>query len=144
MAVEILRRLKRSRETWERVDYLVRNHLRHMQAPSMRLSTLKRFLREDGIDELLELTRIDALSSNGDLQYYQFCRDKQSELKTEEIHPEPLLRGRDLIALGYKPGPVFTKILAQVEEEQLGGEITSRQAAIDWVTKTFQRKENRG
>ena len=38
MAEDILKRLKRSRATWERVAYLVRNHLRHMQAPEMRLS----------------------------------------------------------------------------------------------------------
>ena len=58
MAEEVLKRLKRSRATWERVAYLVRNHLRHIQAPQMRLSTLKRFLGEEGVDELLELTRI--------------------------------------------------------------------------------------
>ncbi|HEY2917382.1 MAG TPA: CCA tRNA nucleotidyltransferase, partial [Candidatus Binatia bacterium] len=75
MAEEILKRLKRARAVSERVSYLVRNHLRHVQAPQMRLSTLKRFLREDGIEELLELARIDALSSNGDLQYYQFCKE---------------------------------------------------------------------
>ncbi|HLF22655.1 MAG TPA: CCA tRNA nucleotidyltransferase, partial [Burkholderiales bacterium] len=46
MAEEILKRLKRSRAMWERVAYLVRNHLRHVQAPAMRLNTLKRFLRE--------------------------------------------------------------------------------------------------
>ena len=141
IAVDILRRLKRSRETWERVEYLVRNHLRHMQAPSMRLSTLKRFLRDDGIEELLELTRIDALSSSGDLQYYQFCRDKLTEFKTEEINPEPLLRGRDLIALGYQPGPAFRKILAQVEEGQLGGELQSRDQALEWVQKYFSREK---
>ena len=50
IAENILKRLKRPRATWERVAYLVRNHLRHTQAPKMRLSTLKRFLREDGID----------------------------------------------------------------------------------------------
>ncbi|HUF43660.1 MAG TPA: CCA tRNA nucleotidyltransferase, partial [Verrucomicrobiae bacterium] len=72
MAEEILKRLKRSRSVWEQVAYLVRNHLRHVQAPQMRLSTLKRFLRQEGVEELLELTRIDALSSNGDLRYYRF------------------------------------------------------------------------
>ena len=44
MAEEILKRLKRSRAVGDRVAYLVRNHLRHVQAPQMRLSTLKRFL----------------------------------------------------------------------------------------------------
>jgi poly(A) polymerase len=137
MAVDILKRLKRSRATWERVAYLVRNHLRHVQAPNMRLSTLKRFLGEDGIDELLELTRIDALSSNGDLQYYRFCMDKAAEFKQDEIHPPPLLRGRDLIELGFAPGPVFHDILAHVEEAQLGGELSSREQAIEWIKQHY-------
>jgi poly(A) polymerase len=137
MAVEILRRLKRSRTTWERVAYLVRNHLRHTQAPHMRLSTLKRFLGEDGIDELLKLTRIDALSANGDLQYYRFCAQKLGELKQEEIHPEPLLRGRDLIEMGFTPGPMFQRILKQVEEAQLGGELRDREQAREWVNRNY-------
>jgi hypothetical protein len=111
--------------------------LRHMQAPQMRLSTLKRFLGEDGIEELLELTRIDALSANGDLQYYQFCKQKLAELKEEGIHPEPLLRGRDLIAMGFSPGPNFQTILKQVQEAQLGGELSSREEAMDWVNKNY-------
>lgn len=137
IAEEVLKRLKRSRATWERVAYLVRNHLRHTQAPHMRLSTLKRFLGEEGIDELLELTRIDALSANGDLQYYEFCKQKLVELKQEEIHPEPLLRGRDLIAMGFTPGPIFQQILKGVEEAQLGGELTSREDAMVWVRNNF-------
>jgi poly(A) polymerase len=137
MAVEMLQRLKRSRATWERVAYLVRNHLRHTQAPHMRLSTLKRFLGETGIDELLKLTRIDALSANGDLQYYRFCVEKLSELKQEEIHPEPLLRGRDLIEMGFAPGPIFQHILRQVEEAQLGGELCDREQAREWVNRNY-------
>ena len=137
IAEVILKRLKRGRAVWERVAYLVRNHLRHVQAPQMRLSTLKRFLREDGIDELLELTRIDALSSNGDLQYYRFCKERLAELKEDEIRPAPLVRGTDLIQLGLKPGPLFARILRQVEDAQLGGELTSREQALEWVKKNF-------
>ncbi|HEX9662212.1 MAG TPA: CCA tRNA nucleotidyltransferase [Candidatus Binatia bacterium] len=140
MAEAILQRLKRSRDTWERVSYLVRSHLRHTQAPHMRLSTLKRFLGEDAIDELLELTRIDALAANGDLTHYNFCKAKLAELEEEDIHPEPLVRGRDLIALGLTPGPVFGQILAQVEEAQLGGELRGRQEAIEWVKKNFANR----
>lgn len=143
MAEEVLKRLKRSRGTRERVAYLVRSHLRHMQAPQMRLSTLKRFLGEDGIDELLELTRIDALSANGDLQYYRFCKQKLAELKEEEIHPEPLLRGRDLIAMGFSPGPHFQIILKQIEEKQLGGELSNRDEAMDWVNKNYGNEVKR-
>jgi poly(A) polymerase len=140
MAEAILQRLKRSRDTWERVAYLVRNHLRHTQAPNMRLSTLKRFLGEDGIGELLELTRIDALAANGDLTHYHFCKQKLVELKEEEIHPEPLIRGRDLIALGLAPGPLFGAILAQVEEAQLGGELHTREQALAWVNENYGKR----
>jgi poly(A) polymerase len=143
MAEEVLKRLKRSRATWERVAYLVRNHLRHVQAPQMRLSTLKRFLGEDGIDELLELARIDALSANGDLQHYRFCKQKLTELEEEEIHPEPLLRGRDLIAMGFSPGPKFQTILKEVEEAQLGGELSSREEAMKWVHKNYRNEGKR-
>jgi poly(A) polymerase len=132
-----MKRPKRGRAVWERVAYLVRNHLRHVQAPQMRLSTLKRFLREDGIEELLELMRIDALSSNGDLHYYDFCQRRRAELKEDEIRPAPLLRGDDLIQLGFKPGPLFAEILRQVEDAQLGGELRDRQEAREWVTKHF-------
>jgi putative nucleotidyltransferase with HDIG domain len=138
MAEAILKRLKRGRAVWERVAYLVKNHLRHTQAPKMRLSTLKRFLREEGIDELLELARIDALSSRGDLQYYHFCQERRSQMQEEEIRPEPLLRGTDLIEMGYVPGPIFAEILRQVEDAQLGGELTSRQEAIEWVKQKYR------
>ena len=137
MALAILKRLKRGRAVWERVAYLVRNHLRLVQAPQMRLSTLKRFLREDGIEELLELARIDALSSNGDLSYYQFCQRRRGELKQDEIRPEPLVRGGDLIALGFKPGPQFKEILRQVEDAQLGGELHGRDQALEWIRSKF-------
>jgi poly(A) polymerase len=140
MAEEILKRLKRGRAVWERVSYLVRNHLRHVQGPEMRLSTLKRFLREDGIDELLELARIDALSSNGDLRHYQFCKERQAELDHEEIRPAPLVRGGDLIALGFTPGPMFAEILRQVEDQQLGGELRSRDEALDWVKRHYRQR----
>jgi poly(A) polymerase len=140
MSEEILKRLKRGRATWERVAYLVRNHLRHVQAPQMRLSTLKRFLREEGIDELLELTRIDALASNGDLQYYQFCKQRLAELNEAQIRPPPLVRGTDLIELGLVPGPIFSEILQRVEDQQLGGELTSREQALEWIQQNYVQR----
>ena len=140
MAVEILKRLKRSRSVWERVAYLVKHHLRHTQAPKMRVSTLKRFLGEEGIEELLELTRLDALASNGDLQYYDFCRRKLEEFKHEEIHPEPLFKGKDLIAMGFTPGPLFHDILERLHEAQLEGDICTREQALEWLRKKYGDK----
>jgi poly(A) polymerase len=137
MAVEVCQRLRRSRHVWERVGYLVRNHLRATHAPRMRKSTLKRFLAEDGIDELLELLRMDSAASNSKGEYYEFCRAKQKEFGTEQIKPPPLIRGRDLLEIGYRPGPIYGKILDAVEERQLEGELTSREQALAWVARQY-------
>ena len=132
MAVAIVQRLKRSRETWERVDSLVRNHLRLVQAPEMRLSTLKRMLAEDGFDELLQLARIDARASNGDLQFVEYCERRREELQ-EAVKPPRLLGGDDLIAMGFAPGPRIGKVLRALETAQLEGEVTTRDEAERWV-----------
>ena len=133
MAIATCQQLRRSRVVWERVGFLVREHLRLTSAPDMRLSTLRRFLAQDGIDELLELGRMDALASNKDLRFYEFCRAKRDELGREQIKPPPLLRGADLIEAGFTPGPLFSKILDAVEERQLEGELHSRDEALVWV-----------
>ncbi|MGE0680670.1 MAG: CCA tRNA nucleotidyltransferase [Candidatus Binatia bacterium] len=140
MAVAICQRLKRSRPTWERVEYLVRNHLRALSAPDMRSATLKRFLREDGIAELLALVRLDALSSSGDLRPYDFCKQKLTELGPEQIAPPRLLTGKDLIALGFPPGPRFKEILAAVEDGQLEGRLQTREDALAWVRQSIPER----
>ena len=138
-AVAICQRLRRSRETWERVEWLVRHHLRIAQAPQMRRSTLRRFLAEPHIDELLELARIDVLASNGNLEAYEFCKRAQAAFDDEPIKPPPLLRGRDLLELGYPRGPLFSEILGAVEDRQLEGELSTREAALEWVRRTYPR-----
>jgi poly(A) polymerase len=47
----------------------------------------------------------------------------------EEIRPQPLVTGDDLIAMGLKPGPLFTKLLGAVEEGQLNGTLFNSAAA---------------
>ncbi len=115
----------------------MRNHLRHVAAPQMRRSTLRRFLSEDGIDELLALTRLDALASSGDLAAYEFCRRALDGFSGEPIKPPPLVRGRDLIALGYPRGPLYAQILNAVEEKQLEGELQTYEAALQWVRDAY-------
>jgi poly(A) polymerase len=103
----------------------------------MRRSTLRRFLAEPGIDELLELARIDALASHGDLSAYQFCIDARAHLGDEPVKPPPLVRGRDLLELGYPRGPLYSEILHAVETKQLEGELTTPDDALAWVRATY-------
>jgi poly(A) polymerase len=137
MATTILRRLKRSRATQERVAYLVRYHLRMCMAPRMRAATLKRMLAEEGFTELLELSRLDALASSSYLGFYHFCRRALERTSATEIRPPRLLDGDDLIALGFAPGPVFKQILREVEDLQLDGALATRDDAVGYVREHY-------
>jgi tRNA nucleotidyltransferase/poly(A) polymerase len=137
LAVEICQRLRRSRATWERVDYLVRHHLRLVQAPEMRLATLKKMLAEEGFAELSRLARVDALASSGDLRFVLFCERRKAELGAEALHPPRLLGGAELLALGYRAGPRIGEILRALEDAQLEGEVRTREDAEALVRTRF-------
>ncbi len=133
MARAILRRLRRPNAVAERAAFLVEQHLRHVAAPQMRRATLVKFLRQDSIELLLQLVRIDANASNGDLTSYEFCRRALDSMPPQVIRPAPLLGGRDLMELGHRPGPLFREILSAVEDAQLDGEIATREEALALV-----------
>jgi hypothetical protein len=50
-------------------------------------------------------------------------------------HPEPLLRGGDVLALGVKPGPEVGRLLELVAEERAVGTIATRDEALDLVRR---------
>ncbi len=137
MAHEICRRLNFSNDDTEQIEALVANHMRFKDAERMKASTLKKFLRLPRFDEHMELHRMDCGASHGGLQCYEFVAEKLRNTPPEEIRPEPLLSGRELIELGYKPGPRFKDILSAVEDAQLEGKLRSRDEALEWVKAEF-------
>jgi hypothetical protein len=53
----------------------------------------------------------------------------------QDLHPVPLLRGDELENAGIAPGPVFGRLLAKLENEQLDGSIDG----VDEAWKVVQR-----
>jgi len=140
MAHEICRRLNFSNDDTEQIEALVANHMRFKDVQRMKDSTIKRFLRLPRFDEHTELHRIDCLASHGSLENYEFVAEILRTMPPEEIRPEPLLSGRDLIAMGYVAGPRFKEILGAVEDAQLEGRVQSRAEAVEWVKKEFRQE----
>jgi poly(A) polymerase len=137
MTEELGRELRFSNDELEQVSALVENHMKFAEVTRMRESTLKRFMRLPCFDEHLALHRMDCLSSHGDLSLYDFVKKKMEETPVEEIRPPALVRGQDLIAAGYKPGPAFKEILSAVEDAQLEGRLQSREQAMEFVRAEF-------
>lgn len=140
MAEEICRRFRFSNDDTEQIAALVANHLRFKDAPQMKQSTLKRFVRLQRFEEHLELHRLDCLSSHRNLENYEYVRRFIAETPAEAVRPERLVTGEDLKTMGFKPGPVFREILQVVEDAQLDGKIGSKESALALVEEQFKGK----
>jgi poly(A) polymerase len=127
----LLNRLRFPNHVIEGVEALIGNHMKFMEVPRMRESTLKRFMRQPDFEEHMALHRLDCLSSHGGLENYEFVRRKQQEVPPEQLKPAPLLTGRELIAAGYKPGPIFGIVLSEIEDAQLEGRISTAEEALE-------------
>ncbi|MGH9356306.1 MAG: CCA tRNA nucleotidyltransferase [Terriglobia bacterium] len=139
MAAEICNRLRLPSRQTLRVEELVQHHLRFKDLPQMRRSTQLRFIRMDGFAEHLELHRLDCAASHGNLSNYELAGRLLREVPQEAMKPRPLLRGDDLIAQGYRPGPAFKEILRAVEDAQLEGSIRTSEEALRLVEDKFPR-----
>ena len=137
MAELLLRRLHMPRHDIDRVQWLVENHMRVAVTPDMRESKLKRFVREEAFDELLELCRLDCLGSHRNVETIEWLKHYIANLKPEQVKPAPLLTGDDLIEMGYTPGPLFGEILTAIEDKQLEGELSTREDAEVFIRKTW-------
>jgi poly(A) polymerase len=133
MSKEICKRLAFSNDQTDLICSLVAEHLRFKDAFQMRLSTLKRFLRLPRFDLHLELHRLDCLASHGKLDAYEFCKQKYEEMLKEPPPPLKLVTGQDLIEMGLKPGPDFSRILRAVEDAILEGAVKDKESALAYA-----------
>jgi len=67
------------------------------------------------------------------LDNYEFLKGKRQEFANEPLIPPPLVNGRDILALGWKPGPKIGQILEAVQTRQLEGALSNREEAVAWV-----------
>jgi poly(A) polymerase len=138
---EILGRLRFSNDDTEQILALVEHHMKFKDVKRMRPATLKRFVRLPRFDEHLALHRLDCLSSHRNLEAYEFVENFLRLTPPEVVRPAKLVTGEDVLRLGYIAGPLVGKILAEVEEAQLNGELASKDEAIAFIMSRFRQKE---
>jgi hypothetical protein len=54
-----------------------------------------------------------------------------AEMGGEVVAPAPLVTGDDLVAAGFRPGPVFRRILDAVYDAQLEGRVGTREEGME-------------
>jgi len=99
-----------------------------------RVAKLKRFLAEPTAS--LSRKLMNALADIG-IEDRQIARLnlELDRLSKTEFSPKPFVDGDALTALGLSPGPIFKRILTDVYDAQLEGQVTAREDAIALALK---------
>ncbi|MEM9555694.1 MAG: HD domain-containing protein [Acidobacteriota bacterium] len=132
-----LGRMTDEKKLIEAVVPLVREHLKPMMLWKAKAgaAAIRRLARRVGrIDRLVRLARADhagrpPLPTETPATGWLLARAE--ELRLEADAPAPLVLGRHLIELGYRPGPRFGPVLDALFEQQLDGAFGDEAAGID-------------
>lgn len=129
------------------VSALVKEHLKPYQLYKTRDEVsdgaIKRLTLRVNIDRLLLVSQADFFGRttedalSGVDPSCGWLKDKITHLLGNEKAPKPILQGRHLIALGYKPGPLFSEMLNKAFEAQLDGAFATLDEALIWFKKQF-------
>lgn len=151
--IKIAGRLRWSRADIKNISLLIRLHMWPFHLNNARKKNgltsraCLRLFKAIGPDlpGLFLLTMADSLAGQGpgrppDMEkeladlYSEIDRICRQQIKPALNAPR-LVNGRDLIALGLQPGPIFKKILALLEQAQVDGKISSRRDALNYLKK---------
>lgn len=139
----ICARFRLSRQTETTVERLVRHHMRPFglssaKGPSKR--ALYRYCRDlrDALPESIILSLADGQATFEAMPAEGFTDTRSTAAVIMEYYYEkflktearPLVTGRDLIALGMRPGPEFRGILEDLREKQAEGVLKDRDEAL--------------
>ena len=129
---------------------LVANHLKPGQLYDDRErvsdGAIRRLSRKCEPDLLYRVARADCLGRTGSFEpvAMEWFLERVRALDVERRPPEPLLRGRDVLALGLEPGPAVGELLRMVYERQLDGLVRSPEEARAEAQRLLAKiKENR-
>jgi putative nucleotidyltransferase with HDIG domain len=138
MARQILNGLRFPKKDIDAIVTCVRQHMQFKDVKQMRKTTLRRLLMRETFPLELQLHKLDCLGSHRSLEYYDFLLEQVKELKRKPHIRPPLLTGKDLIAMGVKPGPNMGTLLHEIRDKQLAEELKTRRAAVAWVKKQLK------
>jgi poly(A) polymerase len=141
-AAEVVRqvadRWRLSNKETDHAAWLVEHHRALIHSQTMPWPTLQRLLISPGIDDLLKLHAAIALAGGRDTAHVDSCR-RRLRLPREELDPQPLLTGDDLIRHGVPQGKIYKTLLEQVRDAQLDRQIENREQALALVDRILEK-----
>ena len=145
--LSFLRRLTNEERLLKEVPSLVRLHMRPFAMWKDKSSdgAIRRLAAKVvRIDRLLRVAAADDAGRPpfpSEPEPLQWLAEQAERLRVADSAPKPIVQGRDLIALGMKPGVEFGKILKTAYEAQLDGKFNDLKGGIEYVQKGKRKSE---
>ena len=140
MARLMLQRLRFPGKQIDEIAACVLHHMQFKDVKQMRQATRRRMILRETFPLELALHRLDCLGSHGSLEHYEFMQAQAADLEKQPTLRPPLLTGHDLIALGVPPGEELGRLLHELRDHQLQGDITTPDQAREWVVQGLKSK----
>jgi tRNA nucleotidyltransferase (CCA-adding enzyme) len=115
---------------------IVANHLKPgmfaTADPPVGDGAFRRLAQKVDLELLARVAKADCEGRGGGFDCSAMDRflERARRLGVEHAPPDPLVKGRHLLALGVKPGPAVGEVLKQVYERQLDGRVADFDAAM--------------
>lgn len=135
LADKFLNSLNVNQDLIKKVLLLVDDHMFIHNNPDPTDSAIRRLAKRlypATIQELANLSTADvrgAILAGGPYNRAENILRKSEGLAVKESKPKPLIQGRDLLEIGFKPGVNVGKTLKEIEELQLDGKILNQDQA---------------
>ncbi|GAA4419851.1 CCA tRNA nucleotidyltransferase [Bremerella cremea] len=127
--LEVCQRLKLTNDETKTIQWLIRHEHTVRHADQVAWPKLQRLLIEENAPLLIEVGRAIQTSRYNSSTGVEYAESRMS-LPEEDLNPDPLLAGNDLIQAGFKPGPRFQSLLEAIRDEQLEKRIHTKAEAL--------------
>jgi tRNA nucleotidyltransferase (CCA-adding enzyme) len=102
----------------------------------------RRLAQRVDLELLAIVAKADCLGRSGtfDCSAMDWFLDRARELGVDHAPPDPIVKGRHLLAMGMSPGPHVGDLLRQIYERQLDGSIATLEDGLAAARELLERK----
>ena len=132
----IMKRFGRSKAEQDAVVFVIKNHMKMHKLSEMKPSKRRALYDSPFFHILLKVTMADG-SMRGFIDPYEIQRYVESDEPTRKRPAKPLIDGNVIMSYGISPGPLISEIQRDLIEQQIEGNITTEQEALNYFEAKY-------
>jgi len=129
--IAVMKRLGRPKVEQNAVVFVIKNHMKMHKLHEMKASKRRALYDSPFFPILLKVTMADG-SMRDFIDPYEIERYVESDIITRKTPAKPLIDGNVIMSYGIPPGPLISEIQKDLVEQQIEGNITTEQEAIEY------------